>query len=236
MDEESPSPLPKDVKSIFSFNEKKKMCDLESSGEIDSSLNNFYLNQPLYQNGKRCGIIFVATDDIRSQKPSSGKFNSYLRLNSNNNWREPQIIYSFIVVRGKTSNIWSFPKGRMSSETENEEDCALREVYEETGFKLDSVEGLPRIVIGRNVYFIYHTTKEQFSHFTIYDNYEVGEVSWKSIDELRKLCCNKDIRAILKYPYKQQPFHALIFNQHRPGKLDDSYRYPRYNNNMLYAY
>ena len=162
-----------------------------------------------------------------------------MRLNSNNNWRESQVIYSFVVVKGKTSNIWSFPKGRMQSETENEEECALREVYEETGFKLNTVVGLPRIIIGRNVYFIYHTTREQFNKFTIYDNYEVGEVAWKTIDELRGLTCNKDIRAILKYPYKRQPYHEAIFNRHKSTRLDDSYRYTKYNNNhnnMLYAF
>lgn len=225
--EESPSPLAKDVKSIFSNNDKKDMCDLESSCEIESS-EELYIHQPLFQNGKRCGIIFVATEDIKDQKASFGKFTNYIRLNTNNNWREPQVIYSFVVVCGKTSNIWSFPKGRMQSETESEEDCAIREVYEETGFKLQTVEGLPRITIGRNVYFIYHTTKQQISNFTIYDNYEVGEVSWKTMDELKSLTCNKDIRAILKYPYKRQSYHEIIFSKHKMGKLDDCYRYPRF--------
>lgn len=235
--EEPSSNLPKNIKLIFQDKNKKYMSDLESSIELESSdefNNEFYINQPLYQNGKRCGIIFVSTENIKNQKASSGRFVNYVRLNSNNNWRESQVIYSFIVVCGKTSNIWSFPKGRMQSETESEEDCAIREVYEETGIKLKTVEGLPRIVIGRNVYFIYHTTKDQLSRFTIYDNYEVGEVSWKTIDELKQLQCNKDLRAILKYPYKRQTYHDIIFTKNRYTKLDDMYKYPKFN--VLSAY
>jgi len=170
-----------------------------------------FINQPLFQNGKRCGVIFVSSDNIKNQKPTFGKFTNYVRF-ENNNWRQPQPIYSFVVVRGKTSNIWSFPKGRMQSETESEEECASREVYEETGFKLQTVKNLPRIVIGKNVYFIYHTSKEVINNFTIYDNYEVGEVAWKTLDELKDLTCNKDIRAILKFPRKRYSFHDPIFN------------------------
>jgi ADP-ribose pyrophosphatase YjhB (NUDIX family) len=120
-------------------------------------------------------------------------------------------IYSFITVKGKTSGIWSLPKGRMSNDTETEEECALREVYEETGIKLQSVENLPRIVIGRNVYFIYHTSKKEFNTFEIHDKEEVSTVAWNTTEELRNMTCNKDLRAILRYPTHIHNYHQLIF-------------------------
>ena len=201
-------------------------------------MNNFscepFINQPLLQNGKRCGVIFISTDNIKNQKPNFGKFANYVRF-ENNNWRQPQPIYSFVVVKGKTSNIWSFPKGRMQTETESEEECALREVYEEIGFKLETVKNLPRIVIGRNVYFIYHTSKELLNNFTIYDNYEVGEVDWKTFDELKDLTCNKDIRAILKYPQKKYSFHEPIFSDYITNKIF-SYKNPPNYNSLIHVF
>lgn len=166
---------------------------------------------------KRCGVIFVHSE---SQK----------NINGNVRWRNNLRTFSFIVVRGKESNIWSFPKGRMSAEDSREEDCAIREVYEETGIQLKSIEGMPRIVIGKNVYFICHTTKEDFNSFTIHDNYEVGEVCWKTSEELRKVVCNKDLRAILKYPYYKQHFHGVIFQKMFPlrNTMNDAEKIVRY--------
>lgn len=178
--------------------------DLDSSvGSLDDNSGHFSLpawgNCSPPQGGKRCGIIFVElSGDVTD-------------INS----------VSFIIVRGRTSNIWSFAKGRMQSETENEEECAIREVREETGIIIRSIKGLPRIVIGRNVYFILHTTKKEYGMFTIQDNFEVAEVGWKTIREIKKLTANKDIRAVIRYPTRIFPYHKHIYlsNPYSPIKL-----------------
>lgn len=162
--------------------------------ENENTNNNVDLN-----NTKRCGVIFV---DISDRSWEWRKYNNY-----------NQYVVSFIVVKGRYSDIWSLPKGRITNDKESEEDCAIREVYEETGIKLKTIAGLPRIVIGKNVYFIYHTSKKEINNFIIHDDYEVSEVSWKTIDELRNLKFNKDIRALLKYPVKVYPFHKLIYRK-----------------------
>jgi 8-oxo-dGTP pyrophosphatase MutT (NUDIX family) len=117
------------------------------------------------------------------------------------------------VVKGKQRpGIWSLPKGRIQDQ-ETEEECAIRELYEETGIRLDTVANLPRIVIGRNVYFISYINKYNLQTFNIIDKKEVEEVSWKTIYELRNMICNKDIRHILQYPDSFHPVHRFVFRQ-----------------------
>lgn len=149
-----------------------------------------YIQKPI-QKGKRCGVIFVDTETDKSG----------------------DTVYSFIVVMGKKSCIYSFPKGRMSDENENEEECAIREVYEETGIKLKTTSNLPRISLGRNIYFIYHVSKYVFSTFNIQDTYEVGTVGWMTTRQLEDVMCNKDLRIILNCPNKGSPhIYKLIYH------------------------
>lgn len=126
---------------------------------------------------KRCGIIFVK--EYNCQK--------YL-----------------LVVKGSFSGIWSLPKGRIQ-EGETEEECASREVYEETGVNIhpNFINSLPKINIDYNVYFILNLdTMSQIDEskfkYNINDKNEVCEIAWKSFNELYNLHCNKDIRNILK--------------------------------------
>jgi 8-oxo-dGTP pyrophosphatase MutT (NUDIX family) len=162
--------------------------------------------QPTYIEGRRCGIIPV---DIRQV---GGKD-----------------VISFLTVLGKASrdergrmiNIYSFAKGRMEP-GERHEECASREFWEETGIKIRGIESLPRISIGKNIYFIFHTTKEAFCRFSPVDRKEVERVEWKTLDELRTIVstshilpitANKDIRQVIRYPQRVFPFHRTIYNR-----------------------
>ena len=140
----------------------------------NKKIYSFY-DVPPIQGGKRSGIIFVDTTQPTSY---------------------------FLVVQGRTTDIWSFPKGRMKNEVESEEEAAKREVKEETGIDVDInfISMLPTIKIGKNVYFVYQTEKTKFSSFKINDTLEVKDVKWLSVDHLDilGLNCNKDIRAVLK--------------------------------------
>ena len=185
-------------------------CENQSDESLESILENslensletedldIVKNKKQQQNCKRCGVIFV---DIKTNPHS----------NSMENFDKRKLkIHSFLVVKGKSSNIWSFPKGRTNYEEEDENLCAERELFEETGIRI-STKGLPKIVIGRNIYFIKHTKKEEFQNFHIHDEYEVAEVSWKAIHELRTLVCNKDLRAVLSFPKTNQDYYNIIY-------------------------
>ena len=136
---------------------------------------------------KRCGVIFIikTPDNIIEN-------------------------FKILVVKG-VSGIWSFPKGRCMT-NEEEEDCAKREVYEETGLKIDSLKDKKKFKIGRNIYYRYDCVEKQFTEFTVHDTNEVEEVGWKSITELRGLVCNKDIRSLLNYQNRLYTYHTNVFN------------------------
>jgi 8-oxo-dGTP pyrophosphatase MutT (NUDIX family) len=196
---------------------KKFAQELTTWGDSSSTWQYDYGQSP--QSGRRCGIIFVQVGLAHSA--SHSKINDTVgSYHGFNNRRRA----SFLVVKGRASNIWSFPKGRMKNEEETEEICALREVFEETGIVLTTTKDLPRIMIGRNVYFIYHTTQQAFSSFQIHDNFEVGEVAWKTSDELRKMSANKDIRAVLRYPNRICPYHRLIYSPPRMQRIKYSFK------------
>lgn len=143
----------------------------------------------------------------KDEKLPPAKRGGIIFLKKNESFNDTQ----FLVVRGKDSGIWSFPKGRMD-ENENEEVCAIREVYEETGIVISSLEGKDRLKIGRNTYFIiYVDTIDEYREFNIRDTYEVDIVEWKSFSELKSLSCNKDIRSVITYPEKKFNYHNLLF-------------------------
>lgn len=112
-----------------------------------------------------------------------------------------------LVVRGKRSRIWSLPKGCIN-EGESEIDCAQRETLEETGLAVELQQDHQRICINHNVYFLVLVT----SHLKLRtrDKEEVDKVNWMTIDELRTLECNKDLRSILQYPNRKFTFHTML--------------------------
>lgn len=117
-----------------------------------------------------------------------------------------------LVVKGNSSGIYSFPKGRQYDD-ETVETCAAREVMEETGIKVSEDELLnsKRCKIGKNTYFILEVNECDYKNFHINDTREICEVSWKRIDELKEINCNKDIRNVLQYPEKKYYYHNFIF-------------------------
>jgi 8-oxo-dGTP pyrophosphatase MutT (NUDIX family) len=105
------------------------------------------------------------------------------------------IVYSsknnILVVQGRKTNKWSFPKGHRY-ECEGEFECAIRETEEETGLILDSnyerIENLPT-----GVYYVYRLQDEPA--LEPHDLKEVMDARWVAPDELRYYYNNYDLRA-----------------------------------------
>jgi 8-oxo-dGTP pyrophosphatase MutT (NUDIX family) len=201
--------------------------DLDSSQEFKDEKKLY--PTPKTNHNKRCGVIFVSIEQDKSIYKYQPSWRRFIK---------PKTLIYFLVVEGQYSQIWSLPKGRMldpqdTVKNESEEICAVREVEEETGIILDPeyVKSLPRIVIGRNVYFVYHTTREKYKNFSIKDTYEVAKVEWKSATELRSMKCNKDLRAILKYPNHVEWYHSSIYNSVSNNCRMSTYKYvyPNFN-------
>lgn len=107
-----------------------------------------------------------------------------------------------LLVRGRLSRKWSFPKGhRLRGEFAI--DCALRELYEETGIRLEKPVQYPKsYVFSRNrncdgpEYFHFEIDSEL--PIVIHDTREVTEAGWFTIDEIVEMPGNIDVNKFLQ--------------------------------------
>lgn len=101
---------------------------------------------------------------------------------------------TILLVRGRKSNKWSFPKGH-KKRGETYIDCAVRETYEEAGIILDNVlpSAYQRLSVGE--YYFYDIEEEIAP--CIKDTQEISEARWMSINEMRRESCNVDVNNFL---------------------------------------
>jgi ADP-ribose pyrophosphatase YjhB (NUDIX family) len=94
-----------------------------------------------------------------------------------------------LLVKGRQSNLWSFPKGHCKR-NERDEDCARRELKEETGLTAPERYVSYHKLRGGE-YFLYafedETTLEKK------ENWEVSDVRWWPLNALPKLDSNVDV-------------------------------------------
>lgn len=109
------------------------------------------------------------------------------------------ITHQFLLVKGRESGKYSFPKGHIEP-NESPVHCMLRELYEETGIEL--MASMPRIkmcdIIKSKIGLYMHCeTTESFST-SPKDAKEVEEVGWYSKEQLQKMNLNADAGYYLK--------------------------------------
>ena len=112
-----------------------------------------------------------------------------------------------LLVRGKRTKIWSLPKGCIN-EGESEYVCAQRETFEESGLLLELNGSHPRICINHNIYFV--VLINHHSKLKIRDKTEIDKVNWMTLEEIKALECNKDLRSIMQYPNRRFAFHGIL--------------------------
>lgn len=96
-----------------------------------------------------------------------------------------------LLVKGRQHNLWSFPKGHFKG-NETSHECALRELYEETGISLSTSSpyiGTKKLSIGE--YFIYEMDEK--TQTSIQDSFEVCDIGWFSLEEIHNLQVNRDV-------------------------------------------
>ena len=101
-----------------------------------------------------------------------------------------------LLVQGAETRKWSFPKGHMEG-SETAQDCALRELTEETGIVLANFIQLGYRKFSRDGggYFVYSVEEE---YTTIPGNpNEISEGGWFTEADMRKMLCNKDVNSFL---------------------------------------
>lgn len=101
---------------------------------------------------------------------------------------------TILLVRGRKSNKWSFPKGH-KKRGETYLECAIRETSEEAGIPLDNYipVAYQRLSVGE--YYFYELSEEVVP--TINDSQEIVEARWMTMDEMREEPCNVDVNNFL---------------------------------------
>jgi 8-oxo-dGTP pyrophosphatase MutT (NUDIX family) len=99
-----------------------------------------------------------------------------------------------LLVRGRSSGIWSLPKGHLKG-SELPHECAIREVYEETGISFNRTNYCSVKKLYAGEYFIYKVDDEICPQ--VRDHREISEAGWYTIEEFKRFHCNVDIMNML---------------------------------------
>lgn len=94
---------------------------------------------------------------------------------------------SRILLVQNHSNVWSLPKGHQTHCKESYIQCAIREVYEETGLKLKITKNFKKLIIGDIVYFIIRLDNYFKKFQKIRDTHEVKQIKWTHINDIPSL-------------------------------------------------
>lgn len=99
-----------------------------------------------------------------------------------------------LLVKGKGGK-WSLPKGHMEYK-ENDIQCALRELYEETGIQPQvSFSSYKKLAAGG--YFIFHFVDEPTPKPQ--DTNEIQDAKWFELHEIYSLNCNLDLNYFARW-------------------------------------
>jgi tRNA nucleotidyltransferase (CCA-adding enzyme) len=106
----------------------------------------------------------------------------------------------YLLVKGFTGK-WSFPKGHMEK-NESALDCAKREIYEETGIKIENFNSPIFKCVSIHRYFTIDFETE-ISTQPI-DTKEIIDIKWFSPQETTSIEKNKDVRIYFDKILKKQ--------------------------------
>lgn len=104
---------------------------------------------------------------------------------------------SVVMVRGwKSSSAWSFPRGKINKE-EKDIDCAVREVYEETGYDIQAAGLVPqdeehakhirKSLRGQDISLYVFRSVPEDTYFEPRTRKEIGKIDWFKIEHLPSL-------------------------------------------------
>lgn len=91
-----------------------------------------------------------------------------------------------LLVQGH-SDVWSIPKGHQKHMKEPYSECAMREVYEETGLKLKITKNFKKIEIGNIVYYLVELNDFYKKFIKIQDTEEIKTYDWINVKDILQL-------------------------------------------------
>lgn len=103
----------------------------------------------------------------------------------------PGVDLELLVIRGRQSGKWSFPKGHGHS-TENPLEACVREVKEETGISLKGIKPDDELRFKVGTYFVFYLTEKPV--LCPEDTKEVMDIMWVPLSRLEHLAGNMDLK------------------------------------------
>jgi 8-oxo-dGTP pyrophosphatase MutT (NUDIX family) len=95
----------------------------------------------------------------------------------------------YLLVKGFTGK-WSFPKGHREK-NESPQECAKREIYEETGIVIDEIKDKKASFV--SIYYYFNFDFEEELPTNPIDTKEVKDVRWFLPEETETINKNKDV-------------------------------------------
>ena len=136
-------------------------------------------------------IIFENLPKEKDPKFKSKCFGGIIRVKSIEYYGE----YEYMLVQGRSSGKWSFPKGH-SKRGETPLECAKREIEEETGIPSSLLTNpIHFMKLAGGKYYIFELTERML--FNPKDSFEVLQTRWVRIEEMRGLTLNAGIQQFI---------------------------------------
>jgi 8-oxo-dGTP pyrophosphatase MutT (NUDIX family) len=149
------------------------------------------MNQNLYN------LDHLPVTEHELATPTSGKRNrcygGILRYSGNDGSNSNSSHSQFLLVKGRQTGIWSFPKGH-SIKGETPLECAKREIREETGIHLNQEPVRAQRLKG-GIYFVFDLQHTILS--VLEDNFEIEENRWVTREEMEYLIVNSGVKDFL---------------------------------------
>ena len=100
----------------------------------------------------------------------------------------------YILVQGRYTGKWSFPKGHLNK-NETTLECAKREIYEETSIE-ELPEHIDNIKLGYGSYYVFEVNGPL--NLNPKDTREIINTRWVTLDEMTTMSVNADVNLFIK--------------------------------------
>jgi 8-oxo-dGTP pyrophosphatase MutT (NUDIX family) len=156
------------------------------------------INKPNRLNVIDCNIDSKFPSAFDSNKRNKRNLKEYKSIRGNIYGAiiRSRITNKYLMVKGRESGKYSFPKGHIEPH-ETPIECVIRELYEETGISYTSNIEMKEVIKSRIGSYVYCETHEEIP-VNIIDSKEIEEAGWYSESDIARMILNADASYYLR--------------------------------------